>query len=65
MKPQPFIRFLEDIFSNPVDNRRRGMQRRKASLWMRTLALSFLAGIAASVAVLLYDRRLEGDQPAA
>ena len=36
------------------------MANRKASLWMRALALAFLAGIVASVGVLVYDRRTRG-----
>ena len=51
------IEFFENIASNPVDTRRRGMQRRAASLWMRALALGFLSGLLASLAVLVYDWR--------
>ena len=61
----PLISFVEQVFNSPVESRRSGLNRRRSSIWMRLLAFGFLAGIAAAVAVRVYDRRLEGLQPSA
>jgi hypothetical protein len=51
-------RFMSEVGNTPVHNRREGFGNRKASLWGRALALGFLVGVASSVALWTYERRV-------
>ena len=55
------IEAIRDLFretlNEPYARRRRSISDRTASWRMRGLAVAFLSGLCASIAVLVYDRR--------
>ncbi len=56
MQRKSVVRFVTKVAETPVSNRNSGARDRAASMFMRALALGFLAALATSVALWLYDR---------
>ena len=50
------VGFAREVAGTPMSNRKSGVRNRTTSLFMRAVALGFLAGLATSIALWIYEK---------